>query len=140
MYGNVTADANCFTWNQAGQYVAIAIRQLLDGLTGEGSMIGHMLATAVGVGAIHVCTVKKRDKEIESMEHEGRMQTYAALRQEQKDALSKLTAGMKRDIQALRHGLKQLTPMAEQLIVMKDIDKLERYMDKVQTGINGVVL
>jgi hypothetical protein len=43
-------------------------------------------------------------------------------------------------LSGLQSRLKQLTPMADQLVVAKDIEKTIRYVERVQAGLGGIVV
>lgn len=57
-----------------------------------------------------------------------------------KNELLQEVVQMKATMGSVKGKLKAITPMAEQLVVAKDIEKAVRYIEKVQMGIAGVVV
>ena len=61
-------------------------------------------------------------------------------KQEIKQAIMQDAVSIKALLTGMPNRLKQLTPMADQLLVTKDIEKAIRVMEKIQMGLGSVVV
>lgn len=59
---------------------------------------------------------------------------------EQKALLMRTVADIKMEVNQLTQGLRAATPIATQLILWKEIEKLSRQLERVQMGVQELVL